>query len=37
MKHSAGASCDANISRLQNFKRHERGVHQVPQFMGEEP
>ncbi len=37
MKHGAGASRHANIPRLQHFIRHERRVHQVPQFMREEP
>jgi hypothetical protein len=27
----------ADIPGLQHFKRHERGVHQVPQFMGKAP
>ena len=37
MKHRPGAPRHANIPRLQHFERHERGVHQVPQFMGQEP
>ena len=35
MKDSAGTPGDANIPRLQHFERHERGVCQVPQLMGE--
>jgi hypothetical protein len=37
MKHSTRAACHPNIPRLQNLERHERRIHQVPQFMGEEP
>ena len=37
MEHRAGAPCHANIAGLEHLKRHERSVHHVPQFMGEEP
>jgi hypothetical protein len=37
MEHRAGAPGDANIAGLEHLKRQERSVHQVPQFMGEEP
>ena len=37
MEDVSGASCDANISRLQNLERHDRGVEKVPQFMSQEP
>src|SRR4029453_6002634 len=37
MEDGSGASCDANVSRLQNFERHERGVEHVSQFMSQEP
>ena len=37
MEHGAGAPRDANIPGLEHLERHERGVDQVPQFMGEEP
>ena len=37
MEDGSGASCDANISRLQHLERHDRGVEQVPQFMSQEP
>ena len=37
MEDGSGASCDANVSRLQNFERHERGVEHVAQFMSQEP
>ena len=37
MEHGAGAPCHANISRLQNLERHDRGVEQVAQFMSQEP
>ena len=37
MEHGAGAPAHADIPRLQHLERDERGVDQVPQFMGEEP
>ena len=36
MEHRAGTPTDANVPGLENFERHDRGVRQVPQFMGEE-
>jgi hypothetical protein len=37
MEDTSGASCDANISRLQNLECHDRGVEKVAQFMSQEP
>ena len=37
MEHRAGAPGHPNIARLENLERHDRGVHQIPQFMSEEP
>ena len=37
MEHGARAPCDADVPRLENLERHDRGVDQVPQFMSEEP
>ena len=37
MEHGPGAPCDANISRLENLERQDRGVEQVAQFMSQEP
>ena len=37
MEDGSGASCGADIARLQNLERHDRGVEQVAQFMSQEP
>ena len=37
MQHGSRAASDANISRLEHFERHDRGVEQVPHFMSQEP
>ena len=37
MKHGARAPRRRDVTRLQNLECHDRRVHQVPQFMGEEP
>ena len=37
MEHGASGPADANIACFDNLERHDRGVHQVPQFMSEEP
>jgi hypothetical protein len=37
MEDASRASCDANIARLQNLERHDRGVEHVAQFMRQEP
>src|SRR4029453_18059724 len=37
MEDGSGASCDANISSLQNLERHDWGVKQVAQLVSQEP
>ena len=37
MEHGPRAPCDANVPRLENLERHDRGVDQVPQFMSQQP
>ncbi len=37
MEHRARAPADSNIPGLENVKRDDRGVGQVPQFMSQEP
>jgi hypothetical protein len=37
MEHGPGTSGDSHISRLEHFKRDERGMRQIPQFMRQEP
>ena len=37
MEHGSGAPGDADIPRLEHLERDDRGVDQVPQFMGQEP
>ena len=37
IEHGPGAPADADVSRLEHLERDQRGVEQVPQFMGEKP
>ena len=37
MEHRAGAPCDADVPGLEHLERDDRGVHQVAQFVREEP
>ena len=37
MEHGAGTPADSNIPRLENLKRDDCGIEQIPQFMIQEP